>query len=577
MTGASLLALETLTVTLPPWAERERAVNAVSLELRPNEILCVVGGSGSGKSVMARAVMGLLPGPHVRVTAGRILFEGEDLLEASPARMRAIRGRRIAMIFQEPMTALNPVMTVGRQVEEMLETHLDLSRGERRARVLALLGEVRLPDPERIARAYPHQLSGGQRQRAMIAMALILEPAVLIADEPTTALDVTTQAQILALVRELQRKRQTGVMFITHDFGVVAEIADRVAVMQDGRLVEVGPAGDVLNAPRHDYTRALIAAVPDLEAQPPRARRASPVVLRAHGVTKTFRGNAGWFGRRSHHVHAVKAIDLAVRRGEILGIVGESGSGKSTLARCLVRLIEPDAGTVHLGDLELTALSRRRLRPHRRRIQMIFQDPFASLNPRLTVAQLIAQGPVAHGVPVRQAQQIVRRLLALVHLDPAAADRYPDEFSGGQRQRIGIARALAVEPDALIADEPVSALDVSVQAQVLQLFVDIRERLDLTIVFITHDLRVAARVCDEIAVMRDGEIVERGATAEVFAHPKHAYTCELLAAVPGRRWTPTRSRVGSCVENQPMGLLHQGNGPYGSLLSARISPITSDG
>jgi peptide/nickel transport system ATP-binding protein len=543
MSDAPLLAIQGLTVALPAWAERPCAVSDVSLELRQNEILCVVGGSGSGKSVMARAAMRLLPGPHVRVTGGRILFEGEDLLQVSEARIRAVRGARISMIFQEPMTALNPVMTIGRQIEEMLETHLDLPRAERRARVRALLDEVRLPDPERIVRAYPHELSGGQRQRAMIAMALILEPAVLIADEPTTALDVTTQAQILALLRELQRRHGTGVVFITHDFGVVAEIADRVGVMQDGRLVEVGPATDVLNAPRHEYTRALIAAVPGLEPRQPRAASAAPVVLRVREVTKTFRRRSAWFREGARGVPAVRAIDLTVRRGDILGIVGESGSGKSTLARCIIRLIEPDAGTVHLGDLELTALSRRRLRPHRKRIQMIFQDPFASLNPRLTVAQLVAQGPIAHGVPAREALGIVRELLELVRLDPAAAGRYPHEFSGGQRQRIGIARALALKPEALIADEPVSALDVSVQAQVLQLLVDIRDRLELTIVFITHDLRVAAQVCNRIAVMRGGEIVEEGATADVFEDPRHPYTRELLAAVPGRHWSPCTSRI----------------------------------
>ena len=560
MSARPLIALEALTVALPAWAERERAVSDVSLELARNEILCVVGGSGSGKSVMARAIMGLLPMPDVRVTGGRILFDGEDLLRAGAARMRAIRGQQIAMIFQEPMTALNPVMTIGRQIDEMVETHRDLGRRERRQRVLALLEEVRLPEPERIVRAYPHELSGGQRQRAMIAMALILEPAILIADEPTTAVDVTTQAQILALVKELQRKHQTGVLFITHDFGVVAEIADRVAVMNDGRLVEVGPATEVLNAPADDYTRSLIAAVPKLIPREPRAARGSPVLLRVRGITKTFHGGASWFAGRGRHVPAVKSIDLAVRRGDILGLVGESGSGKSTLARCIIRLLEPDTGTVHLGDLELTALSRRRLRPYRKRIQMIFQDPFASLNPRLTVAQLIAQGPIAHGVPAREAHGIARELLDLVRLDSGAADRYPHEFSGGQRQRIGIARALALKPDVLIADEPVSALDVSVQAQVLQLLVEIRDRLELSIVFITHDLRVAAQVCDEIAVMRHGEIVERGPTAAIFTHPKDDYTRELLAAVPGRHWMPTQVGAAPAAGAGAMALGGDGDG-----------------
>jgi peptide/nickel transport system ATP-binding protein len=538
MNDPALLRIDSLSVALPAWADRPLAVRELSLELRRNEILCVVGESGSGKSVMARAVMGLLAAPHVRATGGRILFEGEDLLQATPERMRAIRGSRIAMIFQEPMTAFNPVMTIGRQIEEMVLVHRDLTRAERHKRIVTLLNEVRLPDPERILSAYPHELSGGQRQRAMIAMALILEPAILIADEPTTALDVTTQAQILALIKELQVKRQTGVLFITHDFGVVAEIADRVAVMQHGNLVEIGQAAQVLNSPQHPYTKTLIAAVPELKPRLQRPRNGSAVLLSAKGVSKDFRSATSWFGRGGRAVQAVKSVDLSVRRGDTLGLVGESGSGKSTLARCIIRLIEPDAGTVRLGELELTGLSRRQLRPHRKRIQMVFQDPFGSLNQRLTAAQLIAQGPIAHGVPAHEALAAARELLSLVRLDPAAADRYPHEFSGGQRQRIGIARALALKPEVLVADEPVSALDVSVQAQVLQLLADIRERLQLTMLFITHDLRVAAQVCDEIAVMRHGEIVETGPTAEVFADPKHAYTRELLAAVPGRSWTP---------------------------------------
>ncbi len=540
MSGLALLAVQDLNVALPAWADRERAVSDLSIELFRNEIVCVVGESGSGKSVLARAVMGLLPAPHVRVTGGRVLFDGEDLLQAAPERMRAVRGARIAMVFQEPMTALNPLMTIGRQIDEMLEIHLALGARERRARILALLEEVRLADPQRILRAYPHEISGGQRQRAMIAMALILEPAILIADEPTTALDVTTQAQILALIKELQRKHQTGVLFITHDFGVVAEIADRVAVMRHGVLVEIGTAAQVLNAPQHEYTRSLIAAVPALAPRARHVNDAAPVLLEVRGMTKTFAGGAGWFLRAERRVPAVKAVELALRRGHTLGLVGESGSGKSTLARCIIRLIEPDAGSVHLAGIDLSALTRRELRPHRKHIQMVFQDPFGSLNPRMTVVRLIAQGPITHGVAVPEALARARELLQLVRLDPAAADRFPHEFSGGQRQRIGIARALALKPDLLVADEPVSALDVSVQAQVLQLLADIRDRLELTMLFITHDLRVAAQVCDEIAVMRQGEIVETGPTASVFADPQHAYTRELLAAVPGRNWVPPR-------------------------------------
>jgi len=541
MTHPKLLEIVDLNVALPLGADRRHAVQGVSIDLGHDEIVCVVGESGSGKSVMSRAIMGLLPA-HVRPTGGKILYEGEDLLRASPERMRGLRGDRITMIFQEPMVALNPLMTIGTQIEEVIRVHSSLTPPQRHERVLAQLNEVGLPDPPRVFRAYPHELSGGQRQRAMIAMALVLEPAVLIADEPTTALDVTTQAQILRLIKELQAKHRTGVLFITHDFGVVADIADRVAVMQHGVLVEFGPADQILNAPQHAYTRALIAAIPPLKPKPPRPRSGSPVLLEATGIAKNYRTRSSWL-QRGQSLSAVNRVDLAIRRGDTLGLVGESGSGKSTLGRCLIRLIEPDAGTVRLGEMELTGMSRRQLRPHRSRIQMVFQDPFASLNPRMTAAELIAQGPIAHGVPTGEAMAAARGFLALVGLEPAAANRYPHEFSGGQRQRIGIARALAVKPDVLIADEPVSALDVSVQARVLQLLAEIRERLHLTMLFITHDLRVAAQVCDDIAVMRMGEIVERGSTAEVFANPQHPYTRSLLSSVPGGHWKPPPSEA----------------------------------
>ena len=532
-----LLEIDNLAVDLPQGADRPHAVSDFNLRLQPGEILCVVGESGSGKSIMAKAVMRLLPEPHVRASAGRILFAGEDLLASSPARMREIRGSRISMIFQEPMTALNPVMTIRDQIEEVIFTHQEMPKEERFQRMVSLLRNVHLPDPERILYSYPHQLSGGQRQRAMIAMALILEPAVLIADEPTTALDVTTQAQILSLIRDLQKEHQTGVLFITHDFGVVAEIADRVAVMQHGRLVEFGEAKQVLNAPQHPYTRSLIAAVPSLTPRDPKPVDPQPAVLEVKNLNKVFRSSSGLFGGRSvRAVQAAKEVNLALHRSETLGIVGESGSGKSTVARCLVRLIEPDSGSVQLGDVDLLGKSRRKLRPYRKRIQMVFQDPFGSLNPRRKVAELISEGPMVHGLPRAEALQRARRLLELVGLDPRSADRYPHEFSGGQRQRIGIARALALEPEILIADEPVSALDVSVQAQILQLLADIRDRLQLSLLFITHDLRVAAQVCDTVAVMLNGEIVEFGAAREIFLNPKHSYTRQLIDAVPGKSW-----------------------------------------
>jgi peptide/nickel transport system ATP-binding protein len=533
-----ILEIQNLTVNLPAGADRDYAVSEFNLHLRQNEILCVVGESGSGKSIMAKAVMGLLPEPHVRASAGKILFEGDDLLSTPPSRMRRIRGSRISMIFQEPMTALNPVMTISDQIEEVIFTHQEMPKEQRFQRMVNLLKNVHLPDPERILYSYPHQLSGGQRQRAMIAMALILEPAVLIADEPTTALDVTTQAQILSLIRDLEKEHNTGVLFITHDFGVVAEIADRVAVMQHGRLVEFGDAKQVLNEPQHPYTRSLIAAVPSLTPRTHKPIKHQPVVLKVQNLSKIFRSSGGLFGGRSASVvQAAKEVNLSIRRSETLGIVGESGSGKSTVARCIVRLVQADSGSVHLGDIDLLAKSRWQLRPYRKRIQMVFQDPFGSLNPRRKVAQLISEGPMVHGLPKTEALDRAYKLIDLVGLDPRSADRYPHEFSGGQRQRIAIARALALEPEILIADEPVSALDVSVQAQILQLLSDIRDRLQLSLLFITHDLRVAAQVCDTIAVMLNGEIVEYGTTMEIFLNPHHSYTQQLLKAVPGKNWT----------------------------------------
>ena len=525
----TVLAVDGLTVALPPGGDRAYAIEDVSFSLAAGEILCIVGESGSGKSVSAGAVMGLLP-PALRVASGTIGFEGRDLLREGAAGMRGLRGARLGMIFQEPMTALNPLMRVGDQIAEVLQVH-----GQRVGRrVTDLLEAVHMPDPPRILRAYPHRLSGGQRQRVMIAMALALEPAILIADEPTTALDVTTQMQILRLIREVQQRRGTGVLFITHDFGVVAEIADRVAVMQRGRIVEQGPVRQVLDAPQHPYTQALIAAVPH-RARAPRPPAGGDPVLTLEHVGKTYGG--GWL-RKGAGVPAVIDASLEIRRGETLGLVGESGSGKSTLARCVVNLVRADAGAIRFHGEDLRPLTRAGWRPYRKRIQMVFQDPFASLNPRRRVGDIIAEGPLANGTPRAAARAQAAALLRLVQLDPSAADRFPHEFSGGQRQRIGIARALAMEPELLIADEPVSALDVSVQAEILRLLEDLRARLGLTMLFITHDLRVAAQVCDRVAVMQRGRIVEQGLTGEVFARPQHAYTRALLDSVPGRGWTP---------------------------------------
>ena len=541
-----LLEIRDLHVTLPEGSERPYAVEALDLELAPNEILCVVGESGSGKSLTARATMGLLPAPHVRVSQGSIRFGEEDLTKVGDTRLRQIRGSEISMIFQEPMTALNPVMTIGAQIDEVFRFHGNLGRKERRDRAVALFDDVRLPDPERMVQAYPHELSGGQRQRAMIAMALALDPKILIADEPTTALDVTTQAQILKLIKELQAGHNTGVLFITHDFGVVADIADRVAVMQQGKLVEMGSADKVLNAPGHPYTQALIAAVPSLVPRPARAQ-SSESILRVEDLTKVYRSGGGFLGLggKQRTVKAASAVELELKRGETLGIVGESGSGKSTVARCIVRLNDADDGKILLGDTDLRPLGRAAMRPFRAKIQMVFQDPFASLNPRTRVGTIIAQGLLIQGISQSEARSRARALLSVVGLDEGAYNRYPHEFSGGQRQRIGIARALALDPEVLVADEPVSALDVSIQAQILLLLDEIRHRLSLSMIFITHDLRVAAQVCDRIAVMRSGEVVEMGRTADIFRDPRHDYTKALLAAVPGRDWLPTKAEAAS--------------------------------
>lgn len=537
MNTDAVLSIEGLHVQLPKGSERHYAVEDVSYSLAAQEILCVVGESGSGKSLTARAVMGLLPAPHVAYEKGRVLFQGEDLTRATPERMRQIRGSEISMIFQEPMTALNPVMRIGDQIDEVIRFHVKRPRHERRELALILFADVHLPDPPRIMSAYPHELSGGQRQRAMIAMALALEPKVLIADEPTTALDVTTQAQILKLIKELQASHDTGVLFITHDFGVVADIADRVAVMQQGRIVELDTVDNVLNHPQHPYTQSLIKAVPSLLPRAAKVVTGDPI-LSVKQVVKTYSSGGGWFGlgKPAKVVHACDHVDVTLHESETLGIVGESGSGKSTLARCIVRLLNTDSGEIIFRNQDLCSLDRAAMRPYRSKIQMVFQDPYASLNPRATVGRIITEGPVILGESRASAESLAREMLELVGLDDRAFERYPHEFSGGQRQRIGVARALALKPEILVADEPVSALDVSIQAQVLDLLAEIRQRLQLSMVFITHDLRVAAQVCDRIAVMRLGKVVEQGPTAQLFEQARHPYTQELLDAVPGRHW-----------------------------------------
>ena len=528
-----VLEVRNLTVALPSGADRAHAVEKVSFTVNPGEIVCLVGESGSGKSVIAFTVMGLLA-KALKPVGGEILLEGENVLTASEERLRDLRCTRMSMIFQEPMTALNPVMTCGEQIDEVLRTHTKLDPGARRNKILGILKRVKLPEPERIYASYPHQLSGGQRQRIMIAMALVLDPVLLIADEPTTALDVTTQAEILKLIAELQTSQGTGVLFITHDFGVVAEIAHKVAVLRWGELVEMGPTEQILSRPQEGYTKMLISSVPSITPAHRGVRLDKETVLRTEKLGKTYSGKS--FFQKARVVKAAVDVDLDIRKGETLGIVGESGSGKSTVARCIARLIDPTEGKVYLGDTEIATISANRLRPHRRKVQIVFQDPYRSLNPRITVGDSIVEGPMNFGLSRSEAMARARKLMETVRLDPNALDRYPHQFSGGQRQRICIARALAMEPELLIADEAVSALDVSVQKQVLELLDEIRVRLNLAVLFITHDLRVAAQICDYVAVMSQGRVVEYGAAEQVFGSPKHDYTNSLFAAAPGRHW-----------------------------------------
>ncbi|MFX4295541.1 MULTISPECIES: dipeptide ABC transporter ATP-binding protein [Roseobacteraceae] len=528
-----ILSIRNLTVDLPKAADRAYAVENLSLQVLPKEIVCIVGESGSGKSITAFTTMGLLP-QALNPSQGEIHFDGHDLLKLSRRAHGNLRGRRMAMIFQEPMSALNPCYSVGDQIEEMFQQHTDLGSAERKARTIKLLEEVHLPDPPRIYASYPHQLSGGQRQRIVIAMALALDPSLLIADEPTTALDLSTQQQILHLFKELREKHDAGIMFVTHDFDVVAEIADRVVVMQHGRIVEQGTAEEVLNRPQHPYTRLLIDAVPRRTRDVP-AAIVSDEVLKVSGLNKTYHVTGGMF-RPARTVHACKDVNFTVHQGETLGIVGESGSGKSTLVKCLIRLEGPETGVVSVEGKDIALMSRHDLHPYRQHIQIVFQDPYGSLNPRRTIGDQLVEGPVNFGENRGKAMERARELMRIVRLDPEVLNRYPNQFSGGQRQRICIARALMVEPKILIADEAVSALDVSVQKEVLKLLNEIRDRMGLTVLFITHDLRVAAQVCDTLIVMQEGEVVERGTVEEVFGAPSHPYTKMLLEAQPGKHW-----------------------------------------
>ena len=528
----SLLEISGLRIALNGEDEKQ-VVKGLDLKIEPGQTMCLVGESGSGKSLSALATMGLLP-PVLSPIAGSITLKGESLLDASPARMRALRATSMSMIFQEPMTALNPVARVGQQIEEVLEFHSDLSKPARRRRVMEMMEAVHLPDVAKMYSSFPHQLSGGQRQRIMIAMALIMGPQLLIADEPTTALDVTTQAQILSLIRELREDHGAAVLFITHDMGVVSEIADDVTVLKLGEVMETQSVDNLLRHPKTDYTRDLLRSVPSQIPRIARDEQSDQIVLATGDLCKTY-GGTGLF-TKSREVKAVQDVSISLMKGRTLGIVGESGSGKSTVARCIMRLIDPTSGNIMVGGKDIATLSQKELKPQRKNIQIVFQDPMRSLNPRIEVGQSIIEGPLNYGVPRADAIKRARELLELVGLPASAVDRFPHQFSGGQRQRIAIARALAMDPDVLVADEAVSALDVSVQAQVLDLLAELQERLGLGILFITHDLGVAAQICDEVMVMQYGRMVEYGPAAQVLGSPQQNYTKALITAAPGRHW-----------------------------------------
>ena len=528
----SLLEISGLRIALNG-DEDKQVVKGLNLKIEPGQTMCLVGESGSGKSLSALSVMGLLPNVLSPI-AGSILLKGESLLDASAHRMRSLRATSMSMIFQEPMTALNPVATVGQQIEEVLEFHSDISQSARRSRVKEMMEAVHLPDVDKMYNSFPHQLSGGQRQRIMIAMALIMSPQLLIADEPTTALDVTTQAQILSLIRELREEQGAAVLFITHDMGVVSEIADDVTVLKLGEVMETQSVDNLLRYPQTDYTRALLQSVPSQVPRPERNKTSEGIVLATNDLCKTY--DSAGFLKKARQVKAAQGVSISLMKGRTLGIVGESGSGKSTVARCIMRLIDPTSGSIMVGGRDIATLSQKELKPHRKKIQIVFQDPMRSLNPRIEVGQSIIEGPLNFGVPRNTAMARARELLELVGLPASAVDRFPHQFSGGQRQRIAIARALAMDPDVLVADEAVSALDVSVQAQVLDLLAELQERLGLGILFITHDLGVAAQICDDVLVMQNGQVVEYGPAAKVLGAPQQDYTKALIAAAPGRHW-----------------------------------------
>ncbi|MBN9019253.1 MAG: ABC transporter ATP-binding protein [Rhizobiales bacterium] len=526
----ALLSVENLRVDFVQDGKRSVAVDGVSFTVGRGETVALVGESGSGKSVTALSILKLLPYPSAEhPEGGRILFGGLDLLTANEKDLRRVRGNKITMIFQEPMSSLNPLHTVERQIGEILSVHRGLTGKKARARIIELLNEVGIRDAEKRLGAYPHQLSGGQRQRVMIAMALANEPELLIADEPTTALDVTVQAQILELLKSIQQRRRMGLLFITHDLGIVRKIADRVCVMTKGKIVEQGPTRALFAHPEHAYTRHLLAAEP--KGDPPPADDTAPVVVAADALKVWFPIKAGLLRRTVDYVKAVDGVDVTVRRGQTLGVVGESGSGKTTLGLGIMRLISSD-GAIRFKGERIDGRGFHAMRPLRRHMQIVFQDPFGSLSPRLSVAEIIEEGLKVHepGMSANERERRVAKALEEVGLDPVNRHRYPHEFSGGQRQRIAIARAIVLEPDFVMLDEPTSALDMSVQAQVVDLLRDLQRRRGLAYLFISHDLKVVKALANEVIVMRGGKVVEHGTSQQIFGAPQTDYTRALIAA-----------------------------------------------
>ncbi len=532
---SSLLSVRNLTVTFEVEGRTIRAVEDLSFDIRPGEIVGLVGESGSGKTVSAMSTIRLVPNPPGRVESGEAIFDGKNLLTLPIEELRKIRGKEISVIFQEPMTALSPLHPVGEQLAEVVRIHEPgTSREAAMARAVEWLGKVGIPDPEQRARAYPFQFSGGMRQRVMIAMALILHPRLIIADEPTTALDVTLQAQIFDLILQMKAE-DTSILFITHDMGVIWELADRVLVMKDGRLIEEGEVEPLFAEPQADYTRTLLSAVPRLtdapRESPPRDAATAPLI-EVKGLKTWFPIKRGVFARTVDWVRAVDEVSLEIFPGECLGLVGESGSGKTTLGRSILGLETPQEGEIRFHGENLRGLGYHAMRPYRRDLQMIFQDPFSSLNPRLTVLEILTEGLIEHGLLKGSRREVAAHWLEEVGLPAEAMNRYPHEFSGGQRQRLCVARAVAIEPKFVVCDEAVSALDVTIQAQVIDLLMELKDKLGLSYLFISHDLSVVKRICDRVVVMRHGKVAEAGKTVDLVERPQSDYTKKLIAAVP---------------------------------------------